>query len=117
MVLQQSRLFVPYKALGEVCSSVPPAFRVLSRKRDESYVICAVDNVVIQYLCENLRVVSISNVLPARINRVAADSRYIYAAIGKRVAVLHLARYLNSSSSKSIQFVCSCTRKGCLIDQ
>ncbi|CAG9540081.1 unnamed protein product [Cercopithifilaria johnstoni] len=92
MERQQSRLFVPYKALGEVCSSVPPAFRVLRRKRNESYVICAVDNVVIQYLCENLRVISVSNVLPARISVVAADSHYIYAAIDTRIAVLYLAR-------------------------
>ncbi|VBB26808.1 unnamed protein product [Acanthocheilonema viteae] len=92
MERQQSRLFVPYKALGEICSSVPPAFRVLSRKRNESYVVCAVDNVVIQYLCENLRVIAVSNVLPARINVVAADSHYIYAAIDKRIAVLYLAR-------------------------
>ncbi|EFO24634.1 hypothetical protein LOAG_03853 [Loa loa] len=92
MERQQNRLFVPYKALGEVCSSVPPAFRVLPRKRNESYVICAVGNVVIQYLCENLRVISVSNVLPAQINIVAADSRYIYAAIGTRIAILYLAR-------------------------
>ncbi|KAM3728305.1 ATP-binding cassette sub-family F member [Dirofilaria immitis] len=94
MEREQSRLFVPYKALGEICSSVPPAFRVLPRKRNESYIICAVDNVVIQYLCENLRVVSVSNVLPARINRVAADSHYIYASIGTRIAVLYLARQI-----------------------
>uniref|UniRef100_A0A8R1TR68 Small-subunit processome Utp21 domain-containing protein n=1 Tax=Onchocerca volvulus TaxID=6282 RepID=A0A8R1TR68_ONCVO len=94
MERQQSRLFVPYKAVGEVCSSVPPAFRVLPRKRNETYIICAVDNVVIQYLCENLRVISVSNVLPARINRVAADSHYIYAAIGTRIAVLYLARQI-----------------------
>uniref|UniRef100_A0AAF5PLA3 Small-subunit processome Utp21 domain-containing protein n=3 Tax=Wuchereria bancrofti TaxID=6293 RepID=A0AAF5PLA3_WUCBA len=92
MERQQSRLFIPYKALGEVCSSVPPAFRVLPRKRNESYVICAVGNVVIQYLCENLRVISVSNVLPARINVVAADSHYIYAATGTRIAILYLAR-------------------------
>ncbi|KAK6112678.1 Utp21 specific WD40 associated putative domain family protein [Brugia pahangi] len=92
MERQQSRLFIPYKALGEVCSSVPPAFRVLPRKRNESYVICAVENVVIQYLCENLRIISVSNVLPARINVVAADSHYIYAAIGTRIAILYLAR-------------------------
>ncbi|EJW69812.1 hypothetical protein WUBG_19280, partial [Wuchereria bancrofti] len=91
MERQQSRLFIPYKALGEVCSSVPPAFRVLPRKRNESYVICAVGNVVIQYLCENLRVISVSNVLPARINVVAADSHYIYAATGTRIAILYLA--------------------------
>lgn len=94
MVRQQSQLFVPYKTLGEVCSSVPPAFRVLPRKRNESYIICAVDNVVIQYLCENLRVISVSNVLPARISVVAADSHYIYAATDTKIAVLHLARYL-----------------------
>lgn len=104
MERQQSRLFVPYKALGEVCSSVPPAFRVLSRKRNESYVVCAVDNVVIQYLCENLRVISVSNALPARISVVAADSHYIYAAIDKRIAVLYLARYLNSSLHFTILF-------------
>ncbi|VDK69257.1 unnamed protein product [Litomosoides sigmodontis] len=92
MVRHQSQLFVPYKTLGEVCSSVPPAFRVLPRKRNESYVICAVDNVVIQYLCQNLRVISVSNVLPARISAVAADSHYIYAATDTRIAVLHLAR-------------------------
>uniref|UniRef100_A0A0R3RVD1 Utp21 domain-containing protein n=1 Tax=Elaeophora elaphi TaxID=1147741 RepID=A0A0R3RVD1_9BILA len=92
MERQQSRLFVPYKALGEVCSSIPPAFRVLPRKRNESYIICAVDNVVIQYLCENLRMISVSNVLPARISIVAADSHYIYAAIDSRIAVLYLAR-------------------------
>ncbi|VDM96335.1 unnamed protein product [Thelazia callipaeda] len=92
MESHQSRLFLPYKALGGICSSVPPAFRVLPRKRDETYVICAVDNVVIQYSCEHLRIVSVSNVLPARIEVIAADSYYIYASIGTRIAVLYLSR-------------------------
>nr|CDP94484.1 Bm13865, isoform b [Brugia malayi] len=105
MERQQSRLFIPYKALGEVCSSVPPAFRVLPRKRNESYVICAVENVVIQYLCENLRIISVSNVLPARINVIAADSHYIYAAIGTRIAILYLARYLISKTSDNVRWL------------
>lgn len=89
-----TRLFVPFKALGDVCSSVPPAFRVLPRRREESYVVCAIDNVIVQYVCERLRLTSVSNVLPGRVDTVAADSRYIYAAVGNRIAVLHLARYL-----------------------
>ncbi|VDO17117.1 unnamed protein product [Brugia timori] len=43
-------------------------------------------------MCENLRIISVSNVLPARINVIAADSHYIYAAIGTRIAILYLAR-------------------------
>jgi hypothetical protein len=55
-------------------------------------ILCAVDNVILQYSAERLRLISISDTLPARITSVAADGRYVYAAIDQRVAALHLSR-------------------------
>lgn len=48
-----------------------------------------------QYSAEHLRLVSVSDVLPEAINAVAADKRYVYAAAGHRIALLHLSRYLS----------------------
>lgn len=56
-------------------------------------MLCAIDNVVVQYTCERLRLISISDVLPNKISCLAADKRYVYAAAGKSIAVLHLSRY------------------------
>lgn len=92
MERQGSKLFAPYKALGDVCSSVPPVFRTLPTQRKFTSVICAIDNVVVQYSCEHLRLISVSDTLPGQILSIAADKRYIYAAVRNSVAVLHLSR-------------------------
>uniref|UniRef100_A0A915B295 Uncharacterized protein n=1 Tax=Parascaris univalens TaxID=6257 RepID=A0A915B295_PARUN len=92
MLRYETRLLAPYKSLGEVCSSVPPAFRVLPTQRRITSVLCAIENVVVQYSAEHLRLVSVSDVLPEAINAVAADKRYVYAAAGHRIALLHLSR-------------------------
>uniref|UniRef100_F1KV81 WD repeat-containing protein 36 n=1 Tax=Ascaris suum TaxID=6253 RepID=F1KV81_ASCSU len=92
MLRHETRLLAPYKSLGEVCSSVPPAFRVLPTQRRITSVLCAIENVVVQYSAEHLRLVSVSDVLPEAINAVAADKRYVYAAAGHRIALLHLSR-------------------------
>uniref|UniRef100_A0A914R584 CNH domain-containing protein n=1 Tax=Parascaris equorum TaxID=6256 RepID=A0A914R584_PAREQ len=60
MLRYETRLLAPYKSLGEVCSSVPPAFRVLPTQRRITSVLCAIENVVVQYSAEHLRLVSTS---------------------------------------------------------
>ncbi|VDM39838.1 unnamed protein product [Toxocara canis] len=94
MLRQETRLLAPYKSLGEVCSAIAPAFRVLPTQRRITSVLCAIGNVVVQYSAEHLRLISVSDVLPEAINTVAADKRYVYAAAGHRIAVLHLSRQI-----------------------
>ncbi len=86
-----SILFSPYKSIGLVCSSIAPVFRALPKRRIVS-VLTAVDNVVHQYNSTNLRLISISDALPAVISLLAADQMYVYAVVGSRIAALHLSR-------------------------
>lgn len=92
MECHESRLFAPYKVLGGVCTDVPPAFRTLPTKRRITSVLVALGNVVVGYTAERLRLVSLSDVLPSNIQCVAADKRYVYAAVHGKIAILHLSR-------------------------
>ncbi|VDN57379.1 unnamed protein product [Dracunculus medinensis] len=55
MERHESHLFVPHKALGEICSNIAPVFRFLPTKRRFTSILCAIDNIVVQYSAEKLR--------------------------------------------------------------
>ncbi|MFH4980109.1 hypothetical protein AB6A40_006818 [Gnathostoma spinigerum] len=95
MECHESFLYAPYKSVGEVCSSIAPAFRTLPAKRKITSVLCPVGNVVLQYSAERLRLVSISDPLPSNIQCVAADKKFVYAAAGSKIALLHLSRQID----------------------
>lgn len=98
MERHESHLFVPHKALGEICSNIAPVFRFLPTKRRFTSILCDIDNIVVQYSAEKLRFISISDVLPSKIRCIAADKRYVYAAISSKIALLHLSRFVFFSS-------------------
>ncbi|KIH51787.1 WD domain, G-beta repeat protein [Ancylostoma duodenale] len=58
-------------------------------------LICPVDNVVMHYKAEKLRLVGVSDVLPDIVTAVAADRSGVYAAAGTSVAVMKTCRHIS----------------------
>ncbi|VDL84078.1 unnamed protein product [Nippostrongylus brasiliensis] len=58
-------------------------------------LLCPVDNVVLNYKAEKLRLVGTSDVLPDFITAVAADRTGVYAAAGDLVAVMKTCRHID----------------------
>ena len=86
-----SGLFAPYKSLGLVCDDLPLVLRRMPKKK-LTVVFTAVGRVLHQYNAESLRLISVSDSLPANITAFAADPLHVYAAHGPRIVALHMAR-------------------------
>ncbi|KAJ1359815.1 hypothetical protein KIN20_018625 [Parelaphostrongylus tenuis] len=82
--------------MGVVCSDVKPAIRPneSSRVRMTS-LLCPVDNVILHYKAEKLRLIGVSDVLPHVVTAVAADRSGVYAASGTTVAVMKTCRHVD----------------------
>ncbi|RCN48975.1 Utp21 specific WD40 associated domain protein [Ancylostoma caninum] len=90
-----STLFAPYRSMGVVCSDVRPVIRPNESKTRMTSLICPVDNVVMHYKAEKLRLVGVSDVLPDIVTAVAADRSGVYAAAGTSVAVMRTCRHIS----------------------
>ncbi|KAK6056373.1 hypothetical protein COOONC_06123 [Cooperia oncophora] len=58
-------------------------------------LLCPVDNVVMHYKAEKLRLIGISDVLPDIITAIAADRSGVYVACGAVVAVMKTCRHID----------------------
>ncbi|EPB75588.1 hypothetical protein ANCCEY_05322 [Ancylostoma ceylanicum] len=90
-----STLFAPYRSMGVVCSDVRPVIRPNESKTRMTSLICPVDNVVMHYKAEKLRLVGVSDVLPDLVTAVAADRSGVYAAAGTSIAVMKTCRHIS----------------------
>lgn len=81
--------------MGVVCSDVRPVIRPNESKARMTSLLCPVDNVIMHYKAEKLRLVGISDVLPDLITAVAADRTGVYAAAGNLVAVMKTCRHID----------------------
>ncbi|VDM58338.1 unnamed protein product [Angiostrongylus costaricensis] len=117
-----SILFAPYRSMGVVCTDVKPVIRLNESKTryDPLFqfspelsvvfyaivslnafipvitsLLCPVDNVILHYKAEKLRLVGISDVLPHIVTAVAADRSGVYAATGTAVAVMKTCRHVD----------------------
>ncbi|XGW26627.1 hypothetical protein V3C99_007325 [Haemonchus contortus] len=86
---KDSTLFAPYRSMGVVCSSVRPVVRP-----NESQV-SPVDNVILHYKAEKLRLIGISDVLPDVVTAIAADRSGVFVASGTVVAVMKTCRHID----------------------
>ncbi len=101
MAADRRDLFVGCKALGLYSGRVPLQIRRHASKRQLDSVVVAVGGSLHQYNVQSLRLVSISDPLPAPISCVAsspsAPASLVFAAFGLDVAVFHYARQVSNS--------------------
>ncbi|KAK5965407.1 WD repeat-containing protein 36 [Trichostrongylus colubriformis] len=90
-----STLFAPYRSMGVVCSHVRPVIRPNESKIRMTSLLCPVDNVIIHYKAEKLRLIGISDVLPDIITAITADRSGVFVACGTRVAVMKTCRHID----------------------
>ncbi|KAE9416684.1 hypothetical protein Angca_009941 [Angiostrongylus cantonensis] len=90
-----SILFAPYRSMGVVCTDVKPVLRLNESKTRITSLLCPVDNVILHYKAEKLRLVGISDVLPHVVTALAADRSGVYAATGTAVAVMKTCRHVD----------------------
>uniref|UniRef100_A0A914I9A7 Small-subunit processome Utp21 domain-containing protein n=1 Tax=Globodera rostochiensis TaxID=31243 RepID=A0A914I9A7_GLORO len=92
MTRTETNLFAPFKALGVICSSVPPAWAppVSTRAHfHDGYVLCALDNVVVAYgLGRRLQLAFSTDVLDdGTITLLAADAHRHYVCFANKTLV------------------------------
>ncbi|CAJ0572794.1 unnamed protein product, partial [Mesorhabditis spiculigera] len=87
-----SCLFAPYRSVGLVCNDVRPAYRQQPGFRRFTSLVCAVDNVVLHYRAEKLRLAATSDSFPEKVTHVMCDKNCIYGVAGSRIGVLPLCR-------------------------
>ncbi|KAH7729523.1 Utp21 specific WD40 associated domain containing protein [Aphelenchoides avenae] len=88
MQRHETNLLAPYKALGQVCSGIPPAYLPLPQTKTYGEVCCAVENVVCLYTMTPLRLQWITSPMLDVVTVVARDRTRIYAAVGSNIAVI-----------------------------
>ncbi|CAJ0595033.1 unnamed protein product [Cylicocyclus nassatus] len=98
-----STLFAPYRSMGVVCSDLRPVIRPNESKTRMTSIICPVDNVLMHYKAEKLRLIGISDVLSDLITAVAVDGSGVYAANGTSIAVLKTCRHVSKSINLGIK--------------
>lgn len=84
----QTNLFVPYRSLGQVCSSIPPAFILTPKLQTEAFLSCAIDNVILNYSIKPFRLHSVTNQLRDDVKCVAWSNSYLFAGIGNSIVIL-----------------------------
>uniref|UniRef100_A0A1I7XVK5 WD_REPEATS_REGION domain-containing protein n=1 Tax=Heterorhabditis bacteriophora TaxID=37862 RepID=A0A1I7XVK5_HETBA len=72
-----STLFAPFRTMGVVCSEVRPVFRLNMGQRRMTSIFCPVDNVVIHYSADKLRLIAISDTFPDPISAITADKTFL----------------------------------------
>uniref|UniRef100_A0A183BPF7 WD_REPEATS_REGION domain-containing protein n=1 Tax=Globodera pallida TaxID=36090 RepID=A0A183BPF7_GLOPA len=92
MTRTETNLFAPFKALGVICSSVPPAWAppVSTRAHfHDGYVLCALDNVVVAYgLGRRLQLAFSTDALDdGTITLLAADAHRHYVCFANKTLV------------------------------
>lgn len=97
MQRHETNLLAPYKALGQVCSGIPPAYLPLPQTKTYGEVCCAVENVVCLYTMTPLRLQWITSPMLDTVTVVARDRTRIYAAVGSNIAVIKRNRMVKLS--------------------
>ncbi|CAD6195675.1 unnamed protein product [Caenorhabditis auriculariae] len=88
-----SELFSPYRSLGVVCTEVTPTVRTtFIGKKSSLSLVCAIDNVLLNYNASKLRPIAMSEPLKTKITAVASTSRCVYAACDDSIALLPFCR-------------------------
>uniref|UniRef100_A0A0N4WZ49 Utp21 domain-containing protein n=1 Tax=Haemonchus placei TaxID=6290 RepID=A0A0N4WZ49_HAEPC len=92
---KDSTLFAPYRSMGVVCSAVRPVIRPNESQVRMTSLLCPIDNVILHYKAEKLRLIGISDVLPDVITAIAADRTGVFVASGTVVAVMKTCRHID----------------------
>ncbi|CAI2347351.1 unnamed protein product [Caenorhabditis sp. 36 PRJEB53466] len=93
-----SELYAPYRSLGVVTGDVSPSVRsVFVGKKSTLSILCPVDNIILHYNAEKLRIVGMSNPLSDKVIAVSSSSSCVYAAYGSKVSSLPFCREVKST--------------------
>jgi U3 small nucleolar RNA-associated protein 21 len=84
---QPTTLFTPYKALGLVCSSVPPKFQSKPKEKRLGDVNAAIGNVFVTYRMQPFRRYKVSDPIPKPITVLEKDKAYVFAAYDNIICV------------------------------
>ncbi|KAF8772052.1 WD repeat-containing protein 36-like [Argiope bruennichi] len=78
-MIQSSKIFVGYRALGFVCNHVPLSLRYINR-RNENLVVTAVGKSFHTYGCSKLDLLSVSGPHPEEISCLTSDAYLVFTA-------------------------------------
>ena len=84
---QATSIFTPYKALGLVCSDVPPKFQSLPKEKRIGDVSAAIGNVFVTYRMQPFRRYKVSGPLPKPITVLEKDKAFVFAAYDNIIGV------------------------------
>uniref|UniRef100_A0A7E4UZN6 Utp21 domain-containing protein n=1 Tax=Panagrellus redivivus TaxID=6233 RepID=A0A7E4UZN6_PANRE len=82
-----SNLFTPYKALGLVCSEIPPTYQSVLKQKRLGDVNAAIGNVFVTYRMQPFRRYLVSDALPKPITVLTKDKAFVFAAFGAKIGV------------------------------
>ncbi|CAK9297882.1 unnamed protein product [Gordionus sp. m RMFG-2023] len=88
-----SKIFLPFKALGYVCDHVPICLKYNPRLNKYD-IITAVSKVIHLYKYKGLRLVSTSKPLDSAIDCLSADNNFIFVACSKTLLAININRGL-----------------------
>lgn len=81
-------LLAPYRAVGQICSSISPVYIYTPQLKTDGYISCVIENIILNYSITPFRLHSATNPLSDEIQCIANSGKHFFAAIGNCVVVI-----------------------------
>uniref|UniRef100_A0A915E894 Small-subunit processome Utp21 domain-containing protein n=1 Tax=Ditylenchus dipsaci TaxID=166011 RepID=A0A915E894_9BILA len=83
----ETGLFLPYRAFGEICSAVKPAYEQIAGEKFQGIAYCPIGNIVCVYTFEPFRLIFVTKPLSFDIHSVKSFREYMFAANENYVSI------------------------------